>query len=46
MRTLGQITTPDGFHFTDRRPKTRSGKIILRVFSKFAANEFGSLGDT
>jgi acetyl-CoA synthetase len=43
---IGPIASPDIIHWTERLPKTRSGKIMRRVLRKIAAAEFEELGDT
>ena len=43
---IGPIATPDHLHFTPALPKTRSGKIMLRILRKIAENDYGALGDT
>ena len=43
---IGPIASPDIIHWTERLPKTRSGKIMHRVLRKIASAEFEALGDT
>ncbi|MGQ9744501.1 MAG: acetate--CoA ligase [Dissulfurimicrobium sp.] len=43
---IGPIATPEVIQFTERLPKTRSGKIMRRILRKIAAGEIGDLGDT
>ncbi|MET0722076.1 MAG: acetate--CoA ligase [Tardiphaga sp.] len=45
-KEIGPIASPDIIQFAPGLPKTRSGKIMRRILSKIAENEFGSLGDT
>jgi len=47
VRTLiGPIATPDKIQFTDKLPKTRSGKIMRRILKRIAAGVFDGFGDT
>jgi acetyl-CoA synthetase len=43
---IGPIASPDIIYWTERLPKTRSGKIMRRVLRKIAAAELEELGDT
>ena len=45
-KVIGPIATPDVILFTPALPKTRSGKIMLRILRKIAENAFEHLGDT
>ena len=43
---IGPIASPDLIQFAPNLPKTRSGKIMRRIFRKIAEDEFSNLGDT
>jgi acetyl-CoA synthetase len=43
---IGPIATPDVIQFAPGLPKTRSGKIMLRILRKIGENDIGNLGDT
>tara|TARA_B100000212_G_scaffold176482_1_gene132854 strand:+ start:2778 stop:4706 length:1929 start_codon:yes stop_codon:yes gene_type:complete len=45
-KEIGAIAKPDLIHFTNDLPKTRSGKIMRRIFRKIASNDLDNLGDT
>ena len=45
-RVIGPIAKPDKIQIVSGLPKTRSGKIMRRILSKVASNDFGNLGDT
>jgi len=45
-RLIGPIASPDKIQFTDKLPKTRSGKIMRRILKKIAAGVFDAFGDT
>ena len=42
---IGPIAKLDKMQFTDRLPKTRSGKIMRRILRKIANNDTSNLGD-
>ena len=46
VKEIGAIARPDIIQWAPGLPKTRSGKIMLRILRKIAANELDSLGDT
>ena len=43
---IGPIASPDVIQWAPGLPKTRSGKIMLRILRKIAENDYGALGDT
>ena len=45
-KEIGPIASPDLVQWAPGLPKTRSGKIMLRILRKIAENDYGSLGDT
>jgi acetyl-CoA synthetase len=45
-KEIGPIASPDMLQFAPGLPKTRSGKIMLRILRKIAEDEYGNLGDT
>ena len=45
-REIGGLAVPDHLHLTPGLPTTRSGKIMRRILSKIAENDFASHGDT
>ena len=45
-KQIGPIATPDIIQFAPGLPKTRSGKIMIRILRKIAANDPDNLGDT
>ena len=45
-RIIGPIAKPDKIQFVNGLPKTRSGKIMRRIFRKIAEGELENLGDT
>ena len=44
-KEIGPIASPDLIQFSSNLPKTRSGKIMRRIFTKIAANVYEDLGD-
>jgi acetyl-CoA synthetase len=42
---IGPIATPDVIQWAPHLPKNRAGKILRRILSKIAANEFENVGD-
>ena len=45
-KEIGPIASPDLIQFAPGLPKTRSGKIMLRILRKIAEDDFSNLGDT
>lgn len=43
---IGPIATPDIIQWASALPKNRAGKILRRILSKVAANDFDNFGDT
>ncbi|THF65478.1 acetate--CoA ligase [Pseudothauera nasutitermitis] len=43
---IGPIATPDVIQWAPALPKNRAGKILRRILSKVAANDFENFGDT
>ena len=43
---IGPFAAPDLIQFSPGLPKTRSGKIMRRILSKIAEDDFSNLGDT
>ena len=43
---IGPIASPDVIQWAPALPKNRAGKILRRILTKVAANEFENLGDT
>ena len=43
---IGPIASPDLIQWAPGLPKTRSGKIMRRILSKIAENDYAALGDT
>lgn len=43
---IGPIATPDIIQWVPALPKNRAGKILRRILSKVAANDFDNFGDT
>jgi acetyl-CoA synthetase len=44
-KTVGPIATPNEIHFTNKLPKTRSGKIMRRLLKSISTNS-DIIGDT
>lgn len=44
-RRIGPIATPDVIQWARALPKNRAGKILRRILSKIAANDFENFGD-
>ncbi|NCF44480.1 MAG: acetate--CoA ligase [Proteobacteria bacterium] len=45
-KEIGPIAKPDAIQWAPGLPKTRSGKIMRRIWRKIAADELDNLGDT
>ena len=43
---IGPIATPDQIQWAAALPKNRAGKILRRILTKVAANQFDNFGDT
>jgi len=43
---IGPIATPDVIQWAPALPKNRAGKILRRILSRVAANDFDNFGDT
>ncbi|UCV04084.1 acetate--CoA ligase [Dechloromonas denitrificans] len=43
---IGPIASPDLIQWATALPKNRAGKILRRILTKIAANEFDNFGDT
>jgi len=43
---IGPIASPDIIQWAPHLPKNRAGKILRRILTKVAANDFGNFGDT
>jgi acetyl-CoA synthetase len=43
---IGPIATPDFIQWAPALPKNRAGKILRRILTKVAANDFDNFGDT
>jgi len=43
---IGPIASPDIIQWAPALPKNRAGKILRRILTKVAANDFGDFGDT
>ncbi|HVI50593.1 MAG TPA: acetate--CoA ligase [Candidatus Sulfotelmatobacter sp.] len=43
---IGPIASPDVIQWAPALPKNRAGKILRRILTKVAANDFGNFGDT
>jgi acetyl-CoA synthetase len=43
---IGPIATPDVIQWAPALPKNRAGKILRRILTKVAANDFDNFGDT
>ena len=43
---IGPIASPDVIQWAPALPKNRAGKILRRILTKVASNEFENLGDT
>ncbi|HTH16006.1 MAG TPA: acetate--CoA ligase [Magnetospirillum sp.] len=43
---IGPIATPDVIQWAPALPKNRAGKILRRILTKVAANDFENFGDT
>lgn len=43
---IGGFAAPDKIHWAPGLPKTRSGKIMMRILRKIASNSLDELGDT
>jgi acetyl-CoA synthetase len=43
---IGPIATPDVIEWAPQLPKNRSGKILRRILTRIAANDFENHGDT
>jgi acetyl-CoA synthetase len=43
---IGPIASPDVIQWAPALPKNRAGKILRRILTKIAADEFDDFGDT